>query len=478
MVFTSLSFLLFFPAVIIIYYLLPKGLRWGFLLAASLYFYVNIQPIYAILLLLNSVLTYTFALQIEKQKNENAKEILLRIGVVLILLPLFFFKYYNFVNESIFSALDLLGIRWHLPQITWLLPIGISFYTFMAIGYVVDVYNEEIEAEKNVGLVTLFLSFFPLVLSGPIERATSMFPQFKNKLDFNYQMAVNGFQLMLWGYFMKLVVANRIDIYVSPIFDQVDLHSGSTILLATLLYPVQVYGDLGGYSLIAIGAASVMGIHVRPNFQRPFFATTMSEFWRRWHISLISWITDYLYTPISLTYRNYGVWGVVLALMVTFLIAGVWHGASLTFIVWGIIQGVVVSMEALTKKHKSKFEKRYALGNKFWYITLGILTTYLLFAFSLIFGGAVDSIPEALLAIKKIFSGSGPLFLDKAVLLYAMIGMTILFLSDFRDEFFPKKILLFQNENVIVRWSSYFAVLLVIFVFGVFEGDNFIYFNF
>jgi len=175
----------------------------------------------------------------------------------------------------------------------------------MAIGYTIDVYNEEIEAEKNLGIVGLFLSFFPLILSGPIERAGSMFPQFKNKLAFNYQKAVNGFQLMLWGYFMKLVVADRLAIYLDPIFTDIDHQSGSTIFLATLLYPIQVYGDLGGYTLIAIGTANILGIDVRPNFNRPFFASSMSQFWRRWHMSLISWITDYIYTPISFSLRKF-----------------------------------------------------------------------------------------------------------------------------------------------------------------------------
>ena len=328
MIFTSLNFLVFFPTVIVLYYIIPKQFRWNFLLITSLFFYINIKPIYALLLLGISLITYIFALLIEKESSNKKRERLLIGSIILIILPLFFFKYFNFVNDSIFLILENLGLSWNLPEISFLLPIGISFYTFMAIGYVIDVYNEETRAEKNFGLITLFLSFFPLVLSGPIERAPSMLPQFKHKLEFNYQKIVNGLQLMLWGYFMKLVVADRIAIYVGQIFDHVDQHSGSTLFLATLLYPIQVYGDLGGYSLLAIGAANVMGINVRPNFNRPFFSTSMSDFWRRWHMSLITWLTDYLYTPLSFGLRKYKIWGIVIALMLTFIISGIWHGAA------------------------------------------------------------------------------------------------------------------------------------------------------
>ena len=219
------------------------------------------------------------------------------INIILILLPLFFFKYFAAINNQLFAFLDSYNLRWPLPEIKLVLPIGISFYTFMAIGYTIDVYNEEIEAEKNIGILALFVSFFPLILSGPIERAKNMLPQFKVARILEYDMVVQGFKFMLWGYFMKLVVADRVGIYVDAVYNNIAQHNGTTLLFASFLYPFQVYADLGGYSLIAIGTASVLGFQVMQNFNRPFFATSMSEFWRRWHISLISWLTDYLYTP-------------------------------------------------------------------------------------------------------------------------------------------------------------------------------------
>lgn len=478
MIFTSLNFLLFFPSVVFVYYIIQKKYRWGFLLISSLFFYINIQPVYAILLLLISLLTYKFALLIEVQSIEKNRERILQIALLFILAPLFLFKYYNSVNEFFLNFFENQGIGLQLPQITLLLPIGISFYTFMAIGYIVDVYNEEIKAEKNIGHVILFLSFFPLVLSGPIERAKSMLPQFKSNLEFNYQKSVNGFQLMLWGYFMKLVVADRIAIYVNPILGNIDKYSGKTLLLATLLYPTQIYCDLGGYSLIAIGAASIMGINIRPNFKRPFFATSISELWRRWHISLISWILDYVYTPLSFALRKFKMKGVLVTIVLTLLTMGMWHGASLTFLMWAFYQGVFISLDALTKNKKFAMEQKYNLINKFWYVTLSILITYFIFSFSFLTGGLRHSFGEGVLAVKKILWDSSPIYVDKVTLEYSFVGLSMLFISEFRDEFYPKRFLLFDNKYIYIRWISYFTIIFIILLLGVFEGSEFIYFKF
>ena len=307
----------------------------------------------------------------------------------------------------------------------------------MALGYSIDVYNEEIKAEKNFGIVALFLSFFPILLSGPIERATNMFQQFKGRLLFNYNKVVKGLQLMLWGYFMKLVVADRIAILVHAIYNHAEHQSGISLFMAVLLYPIQVYGDLGGYSLIAIGSASVMGIDVMPNFKRPFFATSMSEFWRRWHISLISWLTDYIYTPLSFSLRKYKTWGIVIALMLTFLISGIWHGAALTFIFWGALQGSFLSIEAITNKQKKSFVKNHNLNKKGWYIFISCAFTYLLFAFSEIFCGPVNSINKAFFIIKKIFTNfSGPIYYENpSMIIFSLFGIFVLFFVEWKMEY-------------------------------------------
>jgi D-alanyl-lipoteichoic acid acyltransferase DltB (MBOAT superfamily) len=369
-------------------------------------------------------------------------------------------------------------MHWPLPEIQLLLPVGISFYTFMAIGYTVDVYNEDIKAEKNIGIVALFISFFPLLLSGPIERAKNMLPQFRNPKSADYPMVVQGLKWMLWGYFMKLVVADRLAIYIDSIFTYMGSHNGNSVLLATLLYPFQVYADLGGYSLIAIGVAKILGFGVMQNFRRPFFATSMAELWRRWHISLITWLTDYVYTPLSFAFRKYRVRGTVIALMITFMISGIWHAASWTYVAWGLLQGIYLSIEAVSAAKRSVFVKKYNLGKKGWYIFLSCVGTYLLFSASLVFARA-NSMHDAIMAFSKIFKERGHLFIGApSILLFGMVGIAMLLLKDFTDEFTPTKFLLFENKYKPVRILAYSAVILIILLIGVFDGGEFIYFQF
>ncbi|MBF8149555.1 MBOAT family protein [Winogradskyella sp. F6397] len=399
------------------------------------------------------------------------------INIAVVLMPLFFFKYFTAINDGIFNILEMYEMRWFLPKIHFLLPVGISFYTFMAIGYTIDVYNEEVEAEKNIGIVALFISFFPLILSGPIERAGNMIPQFKSDLKLNHTNFSTGLKLMLWGYFMKLVVADRIAIYVDAVYGNLSHHNGDTILLTSLLYPIQVYADLGGYSLIAIGVSKILGLNVMPNFNRPFFATSMAEFWRRWHMSLITWLTDYVYTPLAFSFRQYRIFGIVLALMVTFALSGIWHGATLNYVVWGLMQGTFLSIEALINKRKSKIENQYGLKSNFFYLIFSVCLTYVLFAVSLVF--AYDaSFKDALMVFDKIIFKRGSLFLDKTTLAYAFIGVFMLFLSEFRDEYFPKTLLFFNNKVFVIRLVSYLCVALLILWIGVLNGGQFIYFKF
>lgn len=347
----------------------------------------------------------------------------------------------------------------------------------MAIGYLVDVYNDDVDFEPHIGSTGLFLSFFPIILSGPIERAGNMLPQFKNLKNSTYTDLVAGGKMMLWGYFMKLVVADRLGIYVDAIYNNIASHNGNSLAFAALLYPFQVYADLGGYSLIAIGVALTLGIKVIPNFNRPFFATSMSEFWRRWHMSLIQWLTDYIYTPLSFYLRSWKVWGIVTALMLTFLISGIWHGAALTFVVWGLVQGIYLSIEAVTQKSRTRFEQKFNLTKKPWYILFSCISVFVLFAFSQIFGIA-DNIEQAAEVIKKIFTVRGKVFFNVAILSYGFFGLFILIIKDFMDEFYPGKIKLFESKNVIVRNFSYILVFLIIILFGVLDSSQFIYFQF
>ncbi len=480
MTFTSFNFLFFFPAVIIIFYALPYGWRWKFILFASYFFYISLKPVYAAILIGITIITYLFPILIEKAVSQKRKKKILIYNVILILLPLVFFKYFDVINTSLVNLLKGLNLHFPFPEIPFFMPLGISYYTFMSLSYSIDVYNEEIGAEKKFGIVALFLAFFPTVLSGPIERAGNMFPQFKSTLEFNYDKFVYGLQLMLWGYFMKFVIANRIGVYNKNIFDNTIRHNGHSVTVAVLLYPIQVYADLAGYSFIAIGAARVMGIDVMQNFKRPFFATSMSAFWRRWHISLIKWLTDYIYMPLSYSFRKYKMAGIVTALMITFIISGIWHGAALTFVIWGTLQGIFLSVEAITNKNKKAFVKTYNLGDRRWYLVLSCLFTYILFAFSEIFGGAVANIHSVLLVIKKIFLDfQGPVYSESpSTTLFLIFGISLLFLAEIKEEFFSGSHLLVNSKNVLVRHISYSVIIMIILLAGVFDESQFIYFQF
>ncbi len=477
MIFTALNFLLFFPILAVLFYLTPIKWRGLLLLLASIFFYLNISPIYLLLLLGVATSTYGFTYLMSQSKNDARNRRYMIANIVLILLPLFFFKYFQVMNNYMLSSLTENGLYWPLPEFKFLLPVGISFYTFVAIGYTIDVYNEEVEAEKNFGILTLFISFFPLILSGPIERAANMLPQFRNWKPIDFKGISAGMKLMLWGYFMKLVVADRLGIYIDSVLNNIDNHNGSTLLLTSALYPFQVYCDLGGYSLIAIGTAKVLGLEVMQNFNRPFFATSMAEFWRRWHISLITWLTDYLYTPLSFHFRKYKMKGIILALMLTFLISGIWHGAALTFVFWGFMQGFYLSMEVLTQKRRSAWEQKHNLTNNMFYLAACMVFTYILFSASQIFGRAPD-LKTAFTVFRKIFSEPGNLYLDITTLLFAVLGLTFVMLKDINDEFFDNKYSLFSSKIGVIRYSAYLSVLFFIILFGVFSGSSFIYFQF
>lgn len=477
MTFTSFEFLLFFPLVVLLYNIVPAKGRVWYLLAVSYVFYALMQPVYLVLLATVTLLTYCITRWIEHADNDDRKRRIEVVGIILVLLPLFFFKYYNSVNEAATSLLNVIGINVTIPSVSWLLPVGISFYTFMSIGYIVDVYNETVGVEKNIGSVGLFLSFFPIILSGPIERAGNMFPQFKQMQRSKPSDLTAGAKMMLWGYFMKLCVADRLGIYVSAVFENFAHHNGTSLAFASLLYPIQVYADLGGYSLIAIGAARCMGLKIIPNFNRPFFATSISEFWRRWHMSFIQWLTDYIYTPLTFIFRNQKMFGIVMALVLTFLISGIWHGAGLTHIMWGLSQALFLSIEAVTLKQRSALEKKYELPSKALYIAICCIVVYLLFSLSQIFGKCA-TVGDAWIVISKIFTNHGTLFVDQTTLGYACLMIIILAFKDFRDEFFPNQFKLFESKSIIVRYISYIVILFLIVNMGVLDAGQFIYFKF
>ena len=355
MLFNSFEFLVFFPIVCLVYFALGKNkYRNPFLLIASYYFYMNWNPVYALLILTSTVLTYFCGLLVAANFNRiKRKKLFLTLSLVINFSILFVFKYYNFINESIWDIMSILGLRWNVPNIDLLLPVGISFYTFQAVGYTIDVYRGTIKAEREFGTYALFVSFFPQLVAGPIERAKNLLPQFHREHSFKYENLVPGFKLMLWGFFMKLCVADRLGEYVDAVYNNVDAHNGSSLLIATILFTFQIYCDFGGYSNIAIGVAKILDYDLMVNFRRPYFSESVKDFWRRWHISLSSWFSDYVYIPLGGSRVRYV--RHLFNLLVTFLVSGIWHGANWTFVMWGALHGCFLIIHNVFKRITSAY---------------------------------------------------------------------------------------------------------------------------
>lgn len=364
MLFNSAAFLLFFPIVCILYYAIPiQKCRNIFLLFASYYFYMNWKPVYALLLLTGTGVTYLSAIGISRYRKKRQRRFCLAAGIVINLAVLFLFKYYNFAAESVSVLFESTGLALTLPEFRLLLPVGISFYTFQALGYSIDVYRGTTSVEKNFFTYALFVSFFPQLVAGPIERSNSLLPQFKVKQKFDYDRTMAGIRMIIWGFFLKLALADRCGTYVDAVFNHILQHNGGSYLIASLLFPFQIYGDFAGYSLVAIGTARILGFNLMENFRRPYFSTSVTEFWRRWHISLSTWFKDYLYIPLGGNrvgkVRNY------FNLLTTFVISGLWHGANWTFVVWGFLHGVILCIEKYTGFAKQKFTKGGVFGGCF-----------------------------------------------------------------------------------------------------------------
>lgn len=460
MSFTSLNFLLFFPIASVLNYLVIRQWRWVYLLVVSFAFYINWQPVYALLLAAVIGITYFAGIKIEDSDKQKGW---LTIGILLPLLSLFAFKYYNFINESVFILLGAIGLRLKLPEMKALMPIGISFYTFMAISYMVDVYKGKIKAERNPLMVALFLSFFPQVSSGPIGRAGQLNPQFRNPAVLTRDNLFAGLKWMVWGYFMKLCIADRWGIYVDTIFSNIANHNGTTYLLTSFLYTFQIYCDFAGYSLIAIGAAKIMGIQLMDNFRRPYFAKSIKDFWDRWHISLSTWLKDYVYIPLG--GNRVSPARHLLNLLLTFLVSGLWHGAAWTFVIWGGIHGLMQIVYTLWRKVvKIKIPSIFS-----------VLLTFVCVNFAWLFFRAPD-LNTAMTVIQGIFVSHGKPFMD-ASLVYGFIAFGILALKDLHDEY-NWKISLTDSKNLWVSHFSLAVLIIFILLFGVFDGGQFIYFQF
>jgi alginate O-acetyltransferase complex protein AlgI len=476
MLFNSLHFVVFFLIVTPLYFILPHKFRWLLLLIASCYFYMVFVPVYILILGFTIVVDYFAGILIDQSSGVKRK-FYLTISLVANIGVLAFFKYFNFINENISLLLSQFGINNHIPYLSILLPVGLSFHTFQAMSYTIEVYRGNQAAEKSFGIYSLYVMFYPQLVAGPIERPQNLLHQFYEKHSVTFENFSIGFRLMLWGFFKKLVVADRLSIFVSAVYENPEAYSTSMLITSVLFFAFQIYADFSGYSDIALGTARIMGFKLMTNFNTPFFSTSITEFWRRWHISLNTWFNDYLFTPIMVAKRDWGKLAVVFALMVTFGVSGLWHGAGWTYIIFGLLHGVAVCYEFLTKKFRKKLSKKVPA---IIYNNLSMLLTFTYVCLTWIFFRA-ETFNDAIIILKKIFNPQGKFFLfdnNLNVIVYSLIAIVILMANDLSVHLNHGKSYFLENKSPVVRMATYCFLLITILLIGVFDGGQFIYFKF
>lgn len=472
MIFNSFEFLWLFPIIFCLYYLVisrkeftEKWPKIGniLLLVISYGLYLKWKPVYGLVLFGITAITYYFALLIEKKKAFGQKRYIIFLGITLALLPLIIFKYYNFLNEQLIILLRSIGIEIGLSGLNWSMPLGISFFTLQAIGYLADVYLQRIKAEHHFGDYMLFVSFFPQIASGPISKAKDLLPQIKAQRSFNYNQAVQGLKWLLWGMFLKVVVADRLGMRVDNFYLTYHSSGGFDCFIVSLLYTFQIYCDFAGYSFMALGVGEVLGFELINNFNRPYFSQSITEFWHRWHISLSTWLKDYIYIPLggSRCSKANNYWNI----FVTFLVSGLWHGANWTFIVWGLLHGIFQIIEKIFGLNKLKSHGIIKFAR--------ICFTVLLVNFAWIFF-RMPTFEDAFQYVQRIFTNfSGNILQFMGALAYIAIVLS----KDLIDEYKIKTLSLFHHKNTIIRWATYLILLFIIAIDGVF-GGQFIYSGF
>lgn len=487
MLFNSFTYALFLPVVFILYWIIPQKFRWIVLLMSSYYFYASWGPQYIAIILFTTIISYIAALLIERQRKGSLhSKAILVLSVIISIGILFFFKYFNFFTENISLLLQKFSIPMRPYTIKLALPIGISFYIFQTISYLSDVSRGVIRAEKDFGIYAVYISFFPKVMQGPIERGKKLLPQLHARLSFQYKQSSYGLKLMAWGYFKKLVLADSLSIYVNQVYNDLPSYKGLSLVLATFFFAIQLYCDFSGYTDIALGSAKLLGIELTQNFKAPYFASSIKDFWGRWHISLSSWLRDYIYIPLG--GNRVGKIRHVVNIMITFLVSGLWHGASWNYVLWGGIHGAFQVIEGFFpwNSKTSPFKR-----NKYLHFLLCFITvpcTFLLVCFAWVFFRAV-TIQDAFYILHNMFFGISdfPVYVqDCAIqmgltfthLLYNCLPIILLFLYDLLS-LKTDVIAFISRQRFFIRWPVYIFLILIILLFsekGV--STNFIYMQF
>lgn len=485
MLFNSFKFWGIFILIFLLYWLIParlKKIRNYYLIVVSYILYMNFQPSFALILLFVTIITYIGALIIDSFANTNSKYHIYRkrkiVGIlftILAFLPLILFKYYNFINNIFFDLFNTLHLHYENTGLNWVIPVGISFFTFQALGYFFDVYRGKERAERSFSDYALFCSFFPQIASGPISTASELMPQIKSEKKFVFNHGVEGLKYVLWGIVLKCVFADRLGLYVDSVMNNYEHFSGLNCAIAALFFTLQIYGDFAGYSLMAIGIAKTLGFNLVNNFNRPYFADSVTGFWRRWHISLTRWLTTHVYIPLggsrcskTRQYCN---------ILTTFLVSGLWHGANYTFLVWGGMHGV-----AQIAEKSCGIDPKGKHANKKWLLRLKplrILITFAFITFAWIFF-RMPTINDAWNFITKILTDNtsqGIMYKatnsDKLLTFFAIL---LVFASELRAEYLRERFKWLDNSWS--RWLIYVSLFVIIIVFGVLDSGSFIYVNF
>lgn len=489
MLFNTLEFLLFFPTVVLLYFITPFKKRWLVLLIVSYYFYMSWKVEYALLLVISTLVDFYCGKQMAKYVERKRRKPFLYLSILTNLGILFTFKYFNFFTEAISDTGNLLGIEVYSPVHNLILPIGISFYTFQTMSYSIDIYYGRIKPETRLGIFALFVTFFPQLVAGPIERAGNLLSQFKQKHYFNYDRVTAGLKLMAWGMFKKVVIADNLALLVNPVYNNPSDYEGISLIIATIFFAFQIFCDFSGYSDIAIGAARVMGFKLMENFRRPYHAKSIAEFWSRWHISLSTWFRDYVYIPLG---GNRVIkWRWYYNLFITFLVSGLWHGANWTFVVWGALHGFYLIFAIITEKSRNRISQYLGLNNyprlNKW---LQSITVFILVCFSWIFFRATN-ISEAFYIIHHSVTGIGNiadifsgqyahvLLLDqgKNIFIVSVMGIMVMEMVHWLQRKGSVTQML-SLKPVWFRWSMYYIYILAVLLFGEFGQEEFIYFQF
>lgn len=485
MLFNSIDYLIFFPLVVLIYYVVPRKCRYIWLLLASYYFYMCWSPKYAILIAISTVITYLSGLGIEKTRTLDGKhaitlsKVIVAISFISNISILFFFKYFQWILDNINSIFH---SSVSLP-FTIILPVGISFYTFQALSYSVDVYRGEIKAERNILKYALFVSFFPQLVAGPIERSKNLLIQVRDihKQRFDCQNVRNGLCLILYGMFLKLVISDRIAIYVDIVFEQYEQCGFLELALAAILFAFQILCDFNGYSIIAKGSAKVLNIDLMDNFKQPYFATSIKQFWKRWHISLTTWFTDYLYIPLGGNRK--GLKRQMLNTMIVFGVSGLWHGASWNYVAWGVLHGIYQNIEIVFHRicGKKYVAKKSVVGN-----VVKIVATFVVTDIAWIFFRA-DSCRMAVQYLRQMFTSfhtKSMLDLNFKLYDWIVLGIAMVIMTGV-DVMHEKNIHLREKIFALpigIRWVIYMTAVWGVLLFGIYgvgyDTSQFIYFQF